>query len=131
MLNNQGKEMKIKWKLGNRDIYIKRQVQLNLMLSTSYSYSFLETLGSRSKFKNIRNGTIVQYLLKKKRTRSPLEAGSGEGIPTMSGPWKDSFRGIFQAYVPGSRGSCDQSCWVPQFLLWTLDGGQATIRAQQ
>ena len=62
--------MKIKWKLGNRDIYIKRQVQLNLMLSTSYSYSFLETLGSRSKFKNIRKGTIVQYLLKKTHQES-------------------------------------------------------------
>ena len=80
MLNNQGKEMKIKWKLGNRDIYIKRQVQLNLMLSTSYSYSFLETLGSRSKFKNIRKGTIVQYLLKKNAPGVPWRLDLEKGF---------------------------------------------------
>ena len=80
MLNNQGKEMKIKWKLGNRDIYMKRQVQLNLMLSTSYSYSFLETLGSRSKFKNIRKGTIVQYLLKKNAPGVPWRLDLEKGF---------------------------------------------------
>ena len=80
MLNNQGKEMKIKWQLGNRDIYIKRQVQLNLMLSTSYSYSFLETLGSRSKFKNIRKGTIVQYLLKKNAPGVPWRLDLEKGF---------------------------------------------------
>ena len=72
--------MKIKWKLGNRDIYIKRQVQLNLMLSTSYSYSFLETLGSRSKFKNIRKGTIVQYLLKKNAPGVPWRLDLEKGF---------------------------------------------------
>ena len=46
------------WKQGYT--YIKSQAQLNLTLSTSYCYSYLENLGPRSKFKNIRNGTIVQ-----------------------------------------------------------------------
>ena len=50
------------------------------MLSTSYSYSFLETLGSRSKFKNIRKGTIVQYLLKKNAPGVPWRLDLEKGF---------------------------------------------------
>lgn len=45
VLNNHGKEMKIKWKLGNNDTYTKSQAQPSPILSTSNCYSCLETLG--------------------------------------------------------------------------------------